>query len=106
MKVWDAIEFLPDDIRDQTRTAAQDTMAKVIYEMIRSTRARLRDEAEKRGELAKWNSFPDAAQMAVAQSIVEKQLGWPETPIKDLIRQYGGKLACDEQPDSNQGQAK
>ena len=74
-------------------------IGKVIF------RQSLRDEAEKRGELAKWNSFSDAAQMAVPQSIVEKQLGWPETPIKDLIGQYGGKLACDEQQDSNQGQA-
>jgi hypothetical protein len=102
--MWDAIEFLPDDIRDQTRTAAQKTMAEIVFDMITSTRARLRDEAEKRGELEKWDSFPYAAQMAVAESIVEKQLGWPETPIEELIRQHGGKLARDEQQDSNQGQ--
>jgi hypothetical protein len=88
MNPWKAIELLPDEIRDKTRTSAQEGIARVVSKLINQTRAELRQVAEKRGELDKWNSFSYVVQMAIAESVVRERLEWPEKPLEELIEQY------------------
>jgi len=88
MSVWDAIELLPEGIREQTRTAMQQRVAEAYYAAIKRTRAIIREVAE-RSEVEQYDSLPYAAQMAIAESVVRQQLELPEIPLEELIKRYG-----------------
>jgi hypothetical protein len=103
MSLWDAIELLPDDIRDQTREIAQNGMARVVMDVIERTRAEIEERAQQSGDLEKWNSFSHAAQMAIAESVFRHQFGWTEKPVEELLEQYGGRIVRMEQRDAPPG---
>jgi hypothetical protein len=92
MNPWEAIELLPDGIREQTRSALQKHVGKAFIGLVKKRRA---DILEKIAEDSKWEqyrTFPYAAQMAIADSLVRQWLGLPEVPVKELIEAYGGKV--------------
>lgn len=99
MSLWDAIELLPDDIRDQTSEIAQNGMARIVVRMINHIRGEIEERAKQSGDLDKWNSFSDAAQMAIAESVFRRQFGWTDKPLEELLEQYGERIAHTEQRD-------
>ncbi len=97
LSLWDAIELLPDDVRDQSRAVAQSGAAKIAMRMINHLRVEIGEHAKQSGDLKKWNSFSDATQMAIAESVFRQQYGWPEKPLEELLEQYGERVAHKDQ---------
>jgi hypothetical protein len=104
MSPWDAIEHLPDGLREQTRTAMQQKVAGVITHLIERMRERLRTELGDEDQRAEFRTQPYAVQMAMAETMVRHQMGWAEVPMKDLLRRYGAVL--EEELKKNHDQAK
>ncbi len=93
LSLWDAIELLPNDIRDQTRAVAQSGAAEIAMTMINHLRVEIGEHVKQSGDLEKWNSFSHATQMAIAESVFRQQYGWPEEPLEELLEQYGERVA-------------
>src|SRR5262245_7281152 len=89
MNPWAAIELLPDGVREQTRAAMQRRVGQILIRIIEHTRNRLREQLTEQDDRAHYDALPRAAQMALAESIVRRQLGFPEIPLYDLMKQYG-----------------
>ena len=87
---WQAIDMMPEGVREATREAMQERVVGAIQGLIKSKRESLEKQEGEMGE--KFRSFPYAAQMALAETLVRQQLGWPEAPMKELIVQYGGQV--------------
>lgn len=93
MNFWEAVEFLPESIREKTRSAMQKKMAKVHVDLVQRRREQILEKATEDSEWEQYKAFPYAVQMAIADSIVRHQLGMAETPLPELIELYGGKIA-------------
>lgn len=93
MGPWQAIEFLPDGVREATEAAMQQTAAEAYIKMVESTRARILEETAKRDERSDYQTFSYAVQMAIADSITRRQLDLPELPIRELLKRYGASIA-------------
>ena len=89
MNPWAAIELLPDGVREQTRAAMQRRVGQILIRIIEHTRNRIREQLTEQDDRAHYDALPRAAQMALAESIVRRQLGFPEIPLYDLMKQYG-----------------
>lgn len=92
MTFWEAVEFLPEGIREQTRSAMQKKIAEVHFNLVRRKRDQFLVNATEDSKWEQYKTFPYAAQMAIADSIVRQQLEMPEIPIPELIELYGGKI--------------
>lgn len=92
MTFWEAVEFLPDGIREQTASAMQKKLAEVHYDLVRRQRAEILEKIAEKSEWKEYETFPYAAQMAIADSIVRQKFEMPEIPMKELIELYGGKV--------------
>lgn len=95
MSPWDAVEHLPDGLREHTRKAMQEKVAEVVTVLIKRMRERLLTELGDEDQRAEYRTHPYAVQMAMAETLVRHQLKWPEVPMKDLLRQYGAVLEED-----------
>jgi hypothetical protein len=89
MNPWAAIELLPDGVREQTRAAMQRRVGQILIRIIEHIRNRIREQLTEQDDRAHYDALPRAAQMALAESIVRGQLGFPEIPLYDLMKQYG-----------------
>lgn len=92
MSPWDAIEYLPDGLREQTRAAMQHKLAGAVQGLIESMRERLSTELGDEAQRENYRKAPYPLQMAMAETLVRPQLGWKELPMKDLVRQYGAVI--------------
>lgn len=92
MSFWEAVEFLPEGIREQTRLAMQKKIAEVHFDLVRQKRDQILEKAAEDSKWEQYKAFPYAAQMAIADSIVRQQLEMSEIPIPELIELYGGKI--------------
>jgi hypothetical protein len=95
MSPWDAIEHLPDKLREQTRKAMQDNVGGAVMGLIKHMRERLLTELGDEDQRVQYRTHSYAVQMAMAETLVRHQLGWEEVPMKDLLRQYGAVLEED-----------
>jgi len=80
---------MPDGVREQTRAAMQRRVGQILIRIIEHTRNRIRERLTEQGDRAHYDALPRAAQMALAESIVRRQLRFPEVPLYDLMKQYG-----------------
>jgi hypothetical protein len=92
MSFWEAVEFLPEGIREQTSSAMEEKIAEVHFDLVRRRRDQILEKAVEDSKWEQYKTFPYAAQMAIADSIVRQQLGMPEIPIPELIKLHGGKI--------------
>jgi hypothetical protein len=92
MNPWDAIEHLPDGLREYTRKAMQQKVAEVATHLIERMRERLLAELGDEDQRAQYRTHPYPVQMAMAETLVRHQMGWHEVPMKDLLRRYGAVL--------------
>jgi hypothetical protein len=88
MSALEAIEFLPDGVREQTEEAWNAKLTEVYRIFLEGAERQLREKAEKDGKLEWYDSLPWAARAALKESVVRQQLGYPEVPLEELIRQY------------------
>lgn len=96
MSAWDAVQFLPEDIRQQTQAGFQHKVSEVYVSIVKQMRARLSTmEAEEAGQ-KRFNSFSYPAQMAIAETIVRQQFGMPEIGMRELVTRHGGQLHDDQ----------
>jgi len=92
MSIWKAIEFLPDGIREQVRSAMQQKVADVHFRLVQQQRTEILKKGEDDSKWAEYRTFPYVAQLAVADWLVRQKLGFPEMSIRELIEVYGGKV--------------
>jgi hypothetical protein len=92
MNPWEAIELLPDGIREQTRSALQKHVGKAYIGLVKKQRAEILEKIEEEGKWEQYRTFPYAAQMAVADSLVRRRLGFPEESVKEPVKIHGGKV--------------
>lgn len=88
MSVWQAIEFLPDAVREQTKAALGAKVSEAWQMIFNSTEERIRKNAEEKGELERYNSFPPHIKHALTESVVREQWGFPEIPLEELIHKW------------------
>jgi len=88
MSLWDGIELLPDDIRDQVREAVQRRVADIYIGLVQKSRERLRQLAVEQGTIEQFDELQFTGQMAVAESVMREQLGAPEIPMDKLVARY------------------
>lgn len=88
MNPSEAIELLPDGVREQTRAAMQRRVGQILIRIIERTRNRVREQLTEQEDRAHYDALPRAAQMALAESVVRRQLGFPEISLYDLIKEY------------------
>ena len=103
MSPWDAIEHLPDGLREHTRKAMQETVGGAVMGLIKHMRERLLTELGDEDQRAQYRIHPYPVQMAMAETLVRHQLGWDEVPMKDLLRQYGAVLEEDLKQKQDRG---
>jgi hypothetical protein len=103
MSPWDAIEHLPDGLREHTRKAMQEKVGGAIMGLINHMRERLLTELGDEAQRAQYRTHPYPVQMAMAETLVRHQLKWPEVPMKDLLRQYGAVLEEDLKKKQDRG---
>jgi hypothetical protein len=94
MSAWDVIQFLPEEMREQTHVALQHRVSAAFMAAVRGMREHLQTE-EVNSEYEKFNAFPYPAQMAIAENIVRQQFGMPQADIRELLVQYGARLESD-----------
>lgn len=85
MSAWEAIEFLPDDIKEQARSGLQKHMREVVDYFIQQALDEIRDLAIKRSETEPHEALPLGARLAIAESVVRQRLGLPEIPLEELL---------------------
>ena len=93
MNPWEAIEFLPDGVREATRKAMQQTAAEAYLIMVKGMRETILEEADKRPEWHQYKTYSYAVQMAIADSIYRGQNNLPEVPLEELLKRYGARIA-------------
>jgi hypothetical protein len=93
MSFWEAIESLPDGVREQVRSAMQKTVGDAYLGLVRRERDRILEMGVEDSQFAAYRTFPHAAQLALADSIVRQRLEFPEIPLIELIELYGGEFA-------------
>jgi hypothetical protein len=93
MSPWDAIEFLPDGVREATHKTMQQTAAEAYFILVKGMRETILEEADKRPEWNQYKTYSYAVQMAIADSIYRDQNNMPEVPIKELLKRYGARIA-------------
>lgn len=91
MSLLDAVEYLPEDVREQTRSAARRKITEVYMIMVKSMRAQIIEKAKENPEGESYNTMPYAAQLAIADWLVRRDLKWPDVPIEKVLEEYGLK---------------
>ncbi len=99
MSVAEAIQFLPDGIREQTEADWNANMQQVWSFIFESTEERIRKNLAEKGELERYNSFPPYVQHAIIESVVREQWDMPEVPLKELLQQWKNPPEKKEKPD-------
>jgi len=61
--------------------------------LVRRERDRILKMGAEDSQYAAYQTFPYAAQLAIADSVARQQLEFPEVPLMELIELYGGKIA-------------
>ncbi len=92
MSLSKAIEFLPDGVREQARKNWEYTSVEIFRILLRGARGQIREKIGEQGHLEKHDASPEVAKTALDESVVREQLGWPEVPLEELIKRYGGKI--------------
>ena len=85
MHVREAMEDLPDGIREQAIEDLDQKLAGVFKILLNGAERQIREDAEKRGELAEYETLPQIGRQALAEMVVRKQMNMPEVPIEEII---------------------
>lgn len=85
MALSKAILFLPDGFREHTEAAWDAKLGEVWGVIFKSTKEQIRKNAEEKGDLERWNSFPLYVKNALTESILRGQWGFLEVPLEELI---------------------
>lgn len=88
MSISEAITYLPDDIREQTGEAWDEKLVQLYGIFLDGAETQLREKMAESGKLDWYDSLPWSVKAALKASIVRQQLGYPEVPLQDLIREY------------------
>jgi hypothetical protein len=99
MSIWEAVDSLPDGIREQTRSAMQQKVAKAYLGVVKYKHAEIIEKIAEHGKWEKYRTFPYAVQLAIADSLLRQELGLPEISMKELIVTYGGEV--EDTPDDD-----
>lgn len=100
MSAWEAIEFLPDGLREQTREAMQHRVCEAYFGAVRHMRERLLEKTGDDGAKERYHSFSYPAQMRSPETIVRQQLEMPELPMRELLERYGVLIQNENERDS------
>lgn len=88
MSVAQAIQFLPDGLREQTDAAWNAKLSQIWNFMFESTAQQIRKDVEGNGEWERYNSLPSYAQHAQTESIMREQWNMPKVPFEELVQQW------------------
>lgn len=88
MSVSEAIQFLPDDVRERTEEAWDAKLSQVYQILIDGAEEQIRKKVEEDGKLAWYNALPWAARASFIESVVRRQMGWPEVSFEELLERY------------------
>lgn len=97
MSVWQAIEFLPDGVREPTKAALGAKVSEAWQLIFNSTEQRIRKNAEEKGQLERYNSLPPYARNALTESVVREQWKLPQVPLEELLQQWEKPPKVEEQ---------
>jgi hypothetical protein len=93
MNPWQALEHLPAGVKEATEAAMQHTAAKAYVIMVEGMRETILKQAEQKPEWAEYKTYSHAVQMAIADSVYRANNDLPEIPMRELLKQYGAKIA-------------
>lgn len=85
MHARDAMKYLPDGIREQAIEDLDRKLAGAFRILLNGAKRQIREDAEKRGELAEYESLPEIGKRALAEMVVRQQMHMPEVPLEEII---------------------